>query len=84
MAEPVPEPILWSRLKSDIKGDSRFVTSWRELGFRNYNDAIKAANQLGGRRYHNRQYGGGLVFTSLKVNLPTLEAQLKLAAAALP
>lgn len=29
-----------------------------------YDIAVKKANKLGGRKYHNKQYGGGIVFQS--------------------
>jgi hypothetical protein len=27
-----------------------------------YEDALKLARQIGGRKFHNKQYGGGIVF----------------------
>jgi hypothetical protein len=32
-----------------------------------YNIAIKRANKLGGRNFHNKQYGGGIVFQSYNI-----------------
>ena len=66
----------WTRLKSDINGNSRFVTSWDGYGFNTYAEAVKAANQIGGRRYHTKHYGGGLVFQSIKGHLPYLKKRL--------
>ena len=31
---------------------------------RRYNVAISRANKIGGRKFHNKQYGGGIVFQS--------------------
>lgn len=31
---------------------------------RKYELAIKRANRIGGRKFHNKQYGGGIVFQS--------------------
>lgn len=32
-----------------------------------YNIALKRAKQLGGRKFHNKQYGGGIVFQSYNI-----------------
>lgn len=32
-----------------------------------YNLAVKRANKLGGRKFHNKQYGGGIVFQSYNI-----------------
>ena len=29
-----------------------------------YSIAVKKANKIGGRKYHNKSYGGGIVFQS--------------------
>ena len=29
-----------------------------------YADTVKLMNKIGGRKYHNKQYGGGIVFQS--------------------
>jgi len=36
--------------------------------------AVKRANKLGGRKFHNKQYGGGIVFQSYSTN--ELEKQI--------
>lgn len=36
-----------------------------------YNIALSLAKTLGGRKFHNKQYGGGIVFRSV-YNLPQL------------
>ena len=36
-----------------------------------YTLAVKKANKIGGKKYHNKKYGGGIVFQSY--NLPYLE-----------
>jgi hypothetical protein len=33
-----------------------------------YAIAIKKANKIGGRKYHTKNYGGGIVFQSFNVN----------------
>ncbi|NBW22646.1 MAG: hypothetical protein EBR82_83345, partial [Caulobacteraceae bacterium] len=37
-----------------------------------YQRVIKAANKLGGRKYHTRGYGGGVVFQAYECELPRL------------
>lgn len=32
-----------------------------------YNLAVKRANKIGGKKFHNKQYGGGIVFQSYNV-----------------
>ena len=37
-----------------------------------YAQALERAKQLGGRKYHNKQYGGGIVFQCVEGLLPDL------------
>lgn len=32
-----------------------------------YQIAVKRANKIGGRKYHNKSYGGGIVFQSFNI-----------------
>ena len=32
-----------------------------------YNFALKRAKQIGGKKFHNKQYGGGIVFQSYNI-----------------
>jgi len=66
----------WTRVRNDVNGNGRFVTHWCGYGFRSYEQAIKAANKIGGRKFHNRQYGGGIVFQAYESSLPDLESLL--------
>ena len=62
----------WTRINSDVNGKPRFVTHFLNLipdseGLElseKYDVAVKRANKIGGRRFHNKQYGGGIVFQS--------------------
>lgn len=65
-------PIEFTRINSDINGNSRFVCHFlafigakdRELELTNkYELALRRSRQLGGRKFHNKQYGGGIVFS---------------------
>lgn len=74
----------WTRIKNDVNGNPRYVCHFMDLLKSNegdgytidnmYNIAIKRANKLGGRKYHTKNYGGGLVFQSY--NLHYLEEEI--------
>lgn len=62
---------IFTRIKNDVNGNSRIVCHFMHLLTEKereqnivgmYNVAIKRANTLGGRKYHNKTYGGGIVF----------------------
>lgn len=42
---------------------------------RQYELAVKRANKIGGRKYHNKRFGGGIVFQSY--NIRVTEMQIK-------
>ena len=56
----------FTRINNDINGNPRFVCHF--LNFlkddepTSYELALKRSRQLGGRKFHNKQYGGGIVF----------------------
>lgn len=66
----------FDRVKSDIYGNPRYVCHFlaldihgpdKGIGFglsERYVMACKLANKAGGRKYHNKSYGGGIVFQS--------------------
>ena len=65
-----------TRLNNDVNGNPRYAIHFLKLNtraeknrtFTNYSTtdlydiAVQRAKQLGGKRYHNKQYGGGIVF----------------------
>jgi len=69
----------FTRVNNDINGNPRYVCHF--LAFttsddladysgldkitRKYDLALKRAKPLGGRKFHNKQYGGGIVFGSV-------------------
>lgn len=64
-------PIDFTRVKNDVNGSPRFVCHFLNfIGEKDknlsidseYSLALKRAKQLGGRKFHNKQYGGGIVF----------------------
>ena len=65
--------IEFKRVKSDLNGNPRYVCHFLnfikegEYGPEAYKLAIKRANTIGGRWFHNKQYGGGIVFQSYNI-----------------
>ena len=83
--------INWTRIKNDVNGNPRFVCDFTDLEgftlrFRNrqhftvpqrYAMAIRAANQLGGRKYHTKSFGGGIVFQAYEGQLADLAKRVR-------
>ena len=64
---------LFTRVNSDYNGNPRFVIhflqcepeSFKTNHFADrYAATCKLMNKIGGRKFHNKQYGGGIVFSS--------------------
>jgi hypothetical protein len=63
-----------TRINNDTNGNPRYVVHFLEflndeenefLDFsKKYDYALKKAKKIGGRKFHNKQYGGGVVFQS--------------------
>lgn len=80
----------FTRIKNDVNGNPRYVIHFCALSavYNNsygsfnhnlsvsekYQIALKEARKLGGKKFHNKQYGGGIVFQSY--NLQGLCADL--------
>ena len=66
--------ITFTRVRNDINGNPRYVVHFLRLLTRRecetlslsncYALALKKSRRFGGRKYHNREYGGGIVFQS--------------------
>ena len=52
-----------TRIDNDINGNPRYVCHFLDIAS-TYPEAIKRAHTIGGRKYHNKRYGGGVVFQS--------------------
>lgn len=77
----------WTRINNDTNGNPRYVCHF--LTFisdkdredekvsgstdTKYSIALARAKKLGGRKFHNKQYGGGIVFQSYNINALTKE-----------
>jgi hypothetical protein len=71
----------FTRIKNDVNGNPRYVCHFLHLDVHGlqsnislsdrYAIAVKLANSLNGKKFHNKQYGGGIVFGCV-YNLPEL------------
>ena len=65
--------IEWTRINNDVNGNPRYVCHFLCLNTEEelnsaewipnkYELALKRAKKIGGKKFHNKQYGGGIVF----------------------
>lgn len=54
---------MFTLINNDTNGNSRFVVHYLQLSD-NYERALFLSRQLGGRKFHNKQFGGGIAFQS--------------------
>ena len=62
--------IEWTRVNSDSNGNPRYVCHFLNLlkdGEHGYDLALKRAKKIGGSKFNNKQYGGGIVFQSYNI-----------------
>jgi hypothetical protein len=57
----------FTRIKNDVNGNPRYVIHFLSIAD-TYTDALIKARKLGGRKFHNKQYGGGIVFSTYNLN----------------
>lgn len=77
------ETLTFTRAPSDQCGNPRYVVHFLNLNTQQELDetpneigrlsalyalAVKRANTIGGRKYHNKRYGGGIVFQSYSID----------------
>ena len=73
----------WTRINNDTAGNPRYVVHFLALVKPDdtgdvselYRIALSRARALHGKKYHNRQFGGGIVFSTY--NLDRLENQIQ-------
>ena len=56
----------FTKIKNDINGNPRYVVHFLNIAD-DYQNAIHLANKIGGRKYHTKSYGGGIVFQSYNI-----------------
>ena len=54
---------MFTRVNNDMNGNPRFVVHYLQLAD-TYERALYLGRKLGGRKFHNKQYGGGIAFQS--------------------
>jgi len=54
---------MFTRINNDINGNPRYVIHFLQLAD-TYERALYLARKLGGRKFHNKQFGGGVAFQS--------------------
>lgn len=60
--------IEFTRINNDVNGNPRYVCHWLAVpNAQSYEDALKRAKTIGGRKYHTKSYGGGIVFQSYNI-----------------
>jgi hypothetical protein len=78
------EKIEFTRINRDVNGNPRYVCHFLSIpvtdqemeankssGYKiekRYRIAVKKANKIGGRKFHNKQFGGGIVFQSYNLD----------------
>lgn len=58
---------MFTRINNDTNGNPRFVVHYLQMAD-TYERALYLGRQLGGRKFHNKQYGGGIAFQSYNTN----------------
>ena len=66
------QPSDFTKIKHDVNGNPRYVCHFLHLDVHGYQSniglseryaiAVALANTLGGKKFHNKKYGGGIVF----------------------
>ena len=65
---------MFTRINNDTNGNPRYVIHYLQLAD-SYERALFLSRQLGGRKFHNKQYGGGIAFQSY--NTEALKARIE-------
>ena len=57
---------MFTRINNDVNGNPRFVVHFLQLAD-TYERALYLGRKLGGRKFHNKQFGGGIAFQSYNI-----------------
>ena len=81
MNKQTEQGIEFTRIGYDVNGNQRYVVHFLQLLTKAekenplpfneglYEKALQRAKQLGGRKYNNKRYGGGIVFQSANLRV---------------
>lgn len=64
----------FTKVNNTAMGNPRYVLHFLNIPTDNlsttssYNQALSKTKQFGGKRFHNKQYGGGIVFSTYNLN----------------
>lgn len=64
----------FTKVTNNAMGNPRYVIHFLNIPTDNlsvnsmYNQALAKTKSLGGKRFHNKQYGGGIVFSTYNLN----------------
>lgn len=58
---------MFTRINNDTNGNPRFVVHYLQVA-ETYERALYLARKIGGRKFHNKQYGGGIAFQSYNID----------------
>ena len=61
--EKVLQGYEFTRMNNDVNGNPRYVIHFLAIAD-DYRHAVNLARAIGGRKFHNKQYGGGIIFQS--------------------
>jgi len=64
--DTTPQKVDFKRVNNDINGNPRYVCHFLNFA-QDYDKALSIAREMGGRKFHNKQYGGGIVFQSYNI-----------------
>jgi hypothetical protein len=57
----------FTRINNDVNGNPRYVFHFLQLAD-SYEQALKLSKKIGGRKFHNKQYGGGIAIQSYNLD----------------
>ena len=57
----------FTKIDNNAMGNPRYVLHFLALND-NYEQALYIAKSLGGKKYHNKKYGGGIAFSTYNLN----------------
>ena len=66
--------ITFTTINNDYNGNPRYVCHWISLDTETYERALTIARKLGGKKFNNKQFGGGIVFSHY--NIQALEKKI--------